>query len=350
MEKINTYEKWLETEGLPVIRDFSIFDMMTVPLRPWPRKGGLGTFINLVGSEGQIDAYLCEIPPGESLLPQKHMFEEYIYLLSGYGASTIWNADGSAKQSFEWQTGSLFSPPLNTWHQHFNGQRDKSVRYIGVTRAPVYMTLFHDLDFIFNNDFVFKNRFSGQEGFFGSQGKSHPNRIWESNFIPDCREFKLVKWHERGAGGSNIYFDISDNLQTTHISEFPVGTYKKAHRHGPGAHIIVLSGQGYSLIWPEGEKRRKIDWKKNSLFVPPAMWFHQHFNTGNEPARYLAIHAEHSFKYKGLRKDYEAEKDIKQGGNQIEYEDEDPEIRRLFKEELAQTGAGWQMARFFPDG
>ena len=108
MEKIDTYEKWLETEGLPVIRDFSILDMMTVPLRSWPRKGGLGTFINLVGSEGQIDAYLCEIPPGESLRPQKHMFEEYIYILSGYGASTIWNAGGGARQSFEWQAGSLF--------------------------------------------------------------------------------------------------------------------------------------------------------------------------------------------------------------------------------------------------
>ena len=69
MERINTYEKWLEKEDLPVIGDYYVPDLMTVPLKPWPRKGDLGAYINLVGSEGIVDAYLCEIPPGKSLLP-----------------------------------------------------------------------------------------------------------------------------------------------------------------------------------------------------------------------------------------------------------------------------------------
>lgn len=349
MERLDTYEKWLEQEGLPVIRDYSVPDLMAVGLKPWPRKGGLGAHINLVGSEENIAGYVCEIPPGGGLKPQKHLFEELIYILSGRGATSVWAEGSSKKQTFEWQEGSLFSPPLNTWHQHFNGQGDRPVRYLGVTLAPVSLNLFNDIDFVFNNSYVFRGRYSEEADYFSSKGNSLPGRVWESNFVPDVRSFKLIEWKERGAGGTNVRFQMSHTIMGPHVSEFPVGTYKKAHRHGPGAHIVILNGTGYSLIWPEGGKRIKVDWKVNSLFAPPDRWFHQHFNTGREPARYLALKASGSAKYKGIRKSYKTETDIKLGGDQIEYKDEDPEIRRLFREELARNGVEWRMAQFFPE-
>ncbi len=344
---IDTYQDWVEQEGLPILKAYGVQDLLAVPLQPWRRKGGLGAFIQLAGAENVNDAYLCEIPPGVSLHPQKHLFDELIYVLSGSGATTIWN-DSSAKQIIEWQEGSLFATPLNAWHQHFNTRGNKPTRFIGVTLAPIYMNLFNDADFIFHNDYEFKKRYAGEGDYFSGKGQFLQERVWETNFVPDVRNFKLAMHNARGAGGTNIRFAMADSVMEAHASEFPVGTYKKAHRHSPGAHVIILSGTGYTLMWKDDQPPVRIDWRAGSMLVPPGWWFHQHFNTGEEPARYLALKAGEGRKFRGIMPHSQSYKNIKLGGDQIEYADENPEIRGLYREALAKSGVMWQMEQFFP--
>jgi hypothetical protein len=67
------------------------------------------------------------------------------------------------------------------------------------------------------------------------------------------------------------------------------------------------------------------------------MWFHQHFNTGTTPARYLA------FKHEGvaIRNTQGVPKawiSRRVGGDQIDYADEQPLVRKMFAEELARHG------------
>ncbi|MBI4331224.1 MAG: cupin domain-containing protein [Chloroflexi bacterium] len=353
-KRLNVYEQWAAGEGIPIIREWSIRDVRTLELHPWKRKGGQGVLINLHGLELSADTYVCEIPPGQQLHPQRHLYEEMIFVLSGRGATTVWN-EGGSKHTFEWQEGSLFAPPLNAWHQHFNGSGEKPARFMGVTLAPVFMNLCNDLDFIFNNPFVFKKRFSGEADYFSPRGTFSSERVWESNFIPDARSFRLLEWKERGAGGSNVMFELSNNIMASHVSEFPVGTYKKAHYGHGEAQVIILSGTGYTLIWPQkGGEKIRIDWQAGTLFAPIDLWFHQHFNTGKEPARYLALRAGGSRKFRGIgpsaRYPEGSSVSVKKGGRQIEYEDEDPEIRRMFKTEVEKTGAPYLMSRFFPGG
>ncbi|MDP2645750.1 MAG: cupin domain-containing protein [Desulfobacterales bacterium] len=339
------YDKWVNEQKIPVVSGYAVEDLNTVAVEPWGRKGGKGAFVILEGAEGVADAYVCEIPAGQSLKPQRHLFEEMIYVLSGSGATSMW-WDNGQKQTFEWQTGSLFAPPLNVWHQHFNGSGNTPVRYMAVTSAPLMLNLIHNSDFLFQNDFAFTDRFPEEAEYFNpSKGKLHPGRVWESNFIPDVRSLKLHEWIERGAGGSNIRLELSHNTMAAHISEFPIGTYKKAHRHGPAAHVILLNGEGFSLMWPEGGSRMKIPWRAGSMLVPPDRWFHQHFNVGSTPARYLALRW-NSRKYP-MGKAYQTDQDVKSGGDQIEYRDQDPGIEAEFKAECAERGVVSKMARFF---
>jgi oxalate decarboxylase/phosphoglucose isomerase-like protein (cupin superfamily) len=346
-EKKSSYRKWIEAEGVPLMEGFFIEDLKTIPLQPWERKGGLGVRICLEGTGETNDAYVCEIPPGKTLRPQKHLFEELIYVVNGRGATTVWH-DGGSKRTFEWQEGALFSPPLNSWHQHFNGSGDQPARYFAVTSAPLMINLLHNLDFIFNCDYAFKDRYNAKDDYFIGEGKWYAGRIWETNFVPDVRNLKLLEWKERGAGGSQVRFEISENTMCGHVSQFPVGTYKKAHFHGPGAHVVILSGRGYSLMWQKGKPLRRFDWKPGSMIVPPADWFHQHFNAGAESARYLALRWG-SRKYYGITGETSAKTDldVKLGGNQIEYEDEDPIVQEMFEQACAKAGVRNQMEKYY---
>ncbi|HEX6513401.1 MAG TPA: ethanolamine ammonia lyase-activating protein [Chloroflexota bacterium] len=347
LEEGDPYLAWAEREGVPIIRDFVFEDLKALELGSWARKGGRGAIINIPNDTLTNDAQVVEIRAGGFSQPERHLYEEMVFILSGRGSTSVW-WDETRKQTFEWSAGSLFTIPLNASYQHFNGSGLEAVRYLAVTDLPTTLRQYRNEDFVFNNPFQFTDRFSGEADFFKSEGKLYRGRKWRSNFVPDAANLRLYGWAERGAGGVNAMLHLPQANLGAHISQFPVGTYKKAHRHGPGAHLVILSGDGFSLLWRDGQERRKADWKTGGMVIVP--WedcYHQHFNTGAEPARYLALKGGQGGR-RPFRSSYSADVSIKKGGSQVEYEDEDPEIHRLFEAELAAHRATCRMKAFIP--
>ena len=340
-EKETPYTRWVAAEGLDIIGAHYVPSLHTVALKPWARRGGAGVFINHEASRTSNDCYVCEIPPGKQLEPQRQLFEEMIYVLKGRGSSTVWN-DAGQRVSFEWRAGSLFAIPLNAHCQHFNGSGLEPARFVAVTNGPPVINLYEDVDFLFNTRYDFKNRFSGEPDYFDNKGEQK-GLLLETNFVADAVNLPLISAKERGAGGGHIRFNMAKGSMNSHISQFPIGTYKKAHCHGPGAHVIILSGEGYSLMWPEGEEPKRYEWQVGSMIVPPNLWFHQHFNTGTTPARYLAFkHETVSIRNaQGVPKAWISQR---VGGDQIDYADETPQIRNLFADALARHGLAPKMA------
>lgn len=334
-EKDTPYARWVASEGLAIESAMHQPDLHTIELRPWASRGGRAVFLNHDASRTSNDAYVCEIPPAGQLAPRRQLFEEMVYVLDGRGSTTVSN-DAGVEGSFEWKAGAIFAIPLNTTHQHFNASGREPVRFIAVTNAPAIINAFGDLDFVFNTRHDFKERFGGEPGYFANKGEQK-GLLLDTNFVADAINLPLVAAAERGAGGGHIRFNMARGSMNSHISQFPVGTYKKAHAHGPGAHVIVMGGEGYTLMWPQGGEPRRFAWKKGSLITPPNMWFHQHFNTGTTPARYLA------FKQEGvaIRNTQGVPKawiSRRVGGDQIDYADESREVRQWFAEALARHG------------
>jgi len=87
------YYAWMRGEGIPVYFDVAgISDITAVPRSPWPRTGkGLGVFLELDATyQDERGMFICEIPPGESLDVQHHLYEQFTLILEGRGATEIW--------------------------------------------------------------------------------------------------------------------------------------------------------------------------------------------------------------------------------------------------------------------
>src|SRR6266852_1575270 len=367
---VNPYTEWRKGEGLPIYTDYAIGNLRAVEVKPWKRMNASGAYIDLKGGEGVNDGYVCEIAPNSKTSSQRYLFEEVVYILSGEGETII--RSGSHQQTLKWKAGSVIGPPLNASRQYVN-TGGQPARFLAITNAPVVIDLFHNTDFVLNNDYVFRDRYNGDPSFFGG-GDDHLRHkqtsaeeseqaggvyTWDSGFVPDARNIGLKVSRERGAGNKRIELQLSDNTMQAHISEFEVGTYKKAHRHGPGSHVVMLNGTGYTLMWKgslkysDAPEQQRVDFTEASLFVPPDGWFHQHFNTGRDPARYLAATWGGDGKWfmralgGGGRTHRLGKTSIRKGGNLIEYEDEDPAIREIFESELHKNGVE---SRMKPEG
>ena len=337
------YDRWMESQGIPIYRDYYIEDGRTLELGWWEERGHQAAFLQLAGQEGISEARITEIPPGGSLKRLKFALEEVVYVLQGRGVATVW-AEGGPKHSFEWQDHGLFRVPGNHWVEYASMSGGQPARMLHYNALPISMSTLQDPSFFFDNPHNPVSALEGDgEGFY-SEAKvvhqamhmaGHVPNFWYGNFFPDMRAWdRLVPFKDRGAGGSTVFVQFPGSELTAHMSVFPAKTYKKAHRHGPAFVIVIPFGVGFSVMWPEGHEKVWVPWHEGSIFVPPNRWFHQHFNLGEAPGRYLAFHPLSQFTGLG-------EQVVE--GDQIEYPDEDPEVRRRFESELAAHGLASDM-------
>ena len=56
------YDRFMEAEGVPVFRGIGVRTVRDLPLSPWKRTGGRGTYVQLYGTETKWGMYVVEVP------------------------------------------------------------------------------------------------------------------------------------------------------------------------------------------------------------------------------------------------------------------------------------------------
>jgi len=325
----NFYRQWTKSTKIPKIDDpYSVFDVVTQETKPWPEIGGRGLYINFTGNV-HMDAAIYEIPEGKALVPRQHFYEQIFIGLRGRGHTEF--GSGARKNKVEWGEGSLFAGPVNVTYRHFNSDSARPARLLAITTFPFMLQVFGNMDLINSLSFDFKDRYNQEADYFTTSARVR--KRWDkTNFVRDIRTSEVVPWPERGGENASIFWEMGGNtILEPHMSEFEVGNYKLGHRHPYEAIILTLNGKGFSLAGKNSLKSDavKVDWKAGSLVSPPYFWFHQHFNTGDTKARYFAM----------TEGDFPKRLGIPLQVEQIEPDQEDPGIRKLFERELKKAGA-----------
>ncbi len=365
------YDLFMEAEGIPIFRNIGVNKVQNLPLTAWKRTGGRGTYIQLHGTEGKWGCYLVEVPAAGALNAEKHLYEEIFYVVDGRGSTEVWLDSDKRRHTFEWQAGSLFSIPLNAWHQIINASSSPAL-LLGGTTAPNILNLLNNTEAVFNCAQEFRDRFNGADDFYKPRDDIEPDPVRglamrRTNLIPDIVNCDLPLDNRRSPGYRRIEPFMTGNSFYLWIAQHENGRYSKAHAHTSAAVLICLKGKGYTYTWPEHlgvtpwedgkqELVKRVDYEPVGMVSAApggARWFHQHFGVSKDPLRLTAWFGPNS---PGREPgppgephiDYTA-MDITEGGTSIPYWMEDPFVRKEYEATLQRVGAQNRMDPQFYD-
>src|SRR6202451_2259530 len=355
------YDLFMEADDIPVYRDIGVSKVQNLPLQPWKRMGGRGSYIQLHGTEGKWGAYVVEVPGAGALNPEKHMYEEVYLAVEGRGSTEVWLEGDNKRHVFEWQKGSLVSVPGNAMHRIAHASSAPAL-LLGGTTAPNLMNLINNTDVIFNCPYQFRDRFSGADDFYKYKDDIEPDPVRglamrRTNFVPDVIHCDLPLDNRRSPGWRRVEPFMTGNTFYLWIGQHENGRYSKAHAHTSAAVLICLTGKGYTYTWPErygvnpwkdghGDKVKRVDYEPFGMVSAApggARWYHQHFGASKDAFRLTAWFGPHN---PGREPGPPGEKhtdytamDIPEGGTAIPYYMEDPFLRRQYAETMKREGA-----------
>lgn len=271
------------------------FELPTLPLLDRPQVGDKAVALK-VGGVGQL-VQVIEVPPGGQTKWHGYGWdgEAVFYVLSGRGETEYRSPGGLPTNKYVWKKNSLFAIPVDHQMRHHNLDKTQPLRLLAAVGYAVNLY-----------PYVAEELRSGRQN--PAEGPEEraatlARTTYPGHYVDDLREHPVAMREARG--NKTAFFNLMATVghrthPNVHISEL-TGPQAFAHKHGNQPMFVILKGAGYD-IWSEAadlkayeadvaaERAHRSPYTIGTLCgVPAGPHWHQHFSTGTEPLRYLAI-------------------------------------------------------------
>ncbi len=310
---VDPYDDWARDEGVPVLTSAAI-DLLSIETKPWARFGLEGAICHLDGRDDFLTIFVFDLAPGATSAPMRHLYEDVFYVLGGHGVAEI-DLPVGVTRTIEWGPKTLFSAPMNTTMRirNLSGER---ARIASVNDLRYLMSLYRNEHFLFNTPLDFPERASGR-------------------YAVDCRTIAagaMTRLNE-----AVLPMSLANGSIGADLVEIPAGKYGRAERQMFGSLIIGVEGEGMTLSRAdETGEFTKTRWRHGMACAPAGMTFHQNFNIGAIPARFLRIELGGlaAPMFRPRRKAYGDESVYAAGSAAIEIAEQSPDVEKLWRAKI----------------
>ena len=311
---VDPYDDWARAEGVPIHAGAAI-DLLSVDAKPWARFGVDGAICHLDGRDDFLTIFVYDLAPGAASAPMRHLHEEVCYGLAGHGVAEI-DLPGGGVKSIEWGPKTLFSAPMNATMRIRNTSGERA-RVASVTDFRYLISLYRNENFLFNTPLDFPERASGDYAIDCAMAAAGPMTRPNEAALP---------------------ISLANGSIGVDIVAIAAGKYGRAERQMFGSLVIGVDGDGMTLSRAaETAEFTTTRWRHGIAHAPAGMMFHQHFNVGARPARFLRVELGGlaAPMFRPRRKAYGDASVYAAGSATIDTSEQSPLVERLWRESMS---------------
>ena len=161
----------------------------------WPRYGVKGAAVHLKGRGDFANMFVFEIPPGGSTAPQRHLYEEVVYVLEGQRQRPSSNSPTAPSAASSGAPRSLFAIPLNAKHRHFNASGRERALLVEHHQPAAGAEHLPQRGLRLRQPISTSPSAPASSEYFSGEGDlitvRPGNHMWETNFVPDLASIEL---------------------------------------------------------------------------------------------------------------------------------------------------------------